>query len=159
MRLKNLGKDIRNAKYVCPLDLKKAHDKAVQKTIKKEVEEETDSPDFLLKELRYKESKRKFLGLAFSDGLIHIKLIESVKDMILEGKVMHHCVGHYYTREDSLVFSATINGKRIETVEVSISQMKVVQCSGVCNKITQYHNRIIQLVENNLSLIQSRVSA
>jgi DNA-directed RNA polymerase subunit RPC12/RpoP len=157
--LKYLGKDIRNAKYVCPMDLKKAHDKAVQKKIKKEVEEEIDSPDFLLKELRYKESKSKFLGLAFSDGLIHIKLIGSVKDMILEGKVMHHSVGHYYTREDSLVFSATIDGKRIETVEVSISQMKVVQCSGVCNKITQYHNRIIQLVENNLSLIQSRVSA
>lgn len=79
--------------------------------------------------------------------------------MILEGKVMHHCVGHYYTKEDSLVFSATVNGKRIETVEVSISQMKVVQCRGVCNKMTQYHNRIIKLVENNLSLIQSRVSA
>lgn len=157
--LKCLGKDIRNAKYVCPMDLKKAHDKAAQKKIKKEVEEEIDSPDFLLKELRYKESKSKFLGLAFSDGLIYIKLIGSVKDMILEGKVMHHCVGHYYTQEDSLIFSATINGKRIETVEVSISQMKVVQCSGVCNKITQYHNRIIKLVENNFSLIQSRVSA
>ena len=31
--LKCLGKDIRNAKYVCPMDLKKAHDKAVQKKI------------------------------------------------------------------------------------------------------------------------------
>ena len=33
--LKYLGKDTRNAKYVCPMDLKKEHDKAVQKKIKK----------------------------------------------------------------------------------------------------------------------------
>ena len=149
--LKYLGKDTRNAKYVCPMDLKKEHDKAVQKKIKKEVEEEINSPDFLLKELRYKESKSKFFGLVFTDGLITIKMIESVKDMILEGKVMHHCVGHYYTKEDSLIFSASINGKRIETIDVSISQMKVLQCKGVCNKMTQYHNRIIQLVERNIS--------
>lgn len=157
--LKYLGKDIRNAKYVCPADLEKEHDKAVRKKLIKEVEEEVNAPGFYLKELSYKKSKSKFLGLSFSDGLIDVRLIESVKDMILEGKAMHHCVGHYYTKEDSLIFSATINGKRIETVEVSISQMKVVQCSGVCNKKTQYHNRIIQLVENNFSLIQSRVSA
>lgn len=157
--LKYLGKDTRNAKYVCPMDLKKEHDKAVQKKIKKEVEEEINSPDFLLKELRYKESKSKFFGLVFTDGLITIKMIESVKDMILEGKVMHHCVGHYYTKEDSLIFSASINGKRIETIDVSISQMKVLQCKGVCNKMTQYHNRIIQLVERNISQIQGRLSA
>lgn len=157
--LKYLGKDTRNAKYVCPMDLKKEHDKAVQKKIKKEVDEETNSPDFLLKELRYKESKSNFFGLVFTDGLITIKMIESVKDMILEGKAMHHCVGHYYTKEDSLIFSASINGKRIETIEVSISQMKVLQCKGVCNKMTQYHNRIIQLVERNISQIQGRLSA
>ena len=157
--LKYLGKDTRNAKYVCPMDLKKEHDKAVQKKIKKEVEEEINSPDFLLKELRYKESKSKFFGLVFTDGLITIKMIESVKDMILEGKVMHHCVGHYYTKEDSLIFFASINGKRIETIDVSISQMKVLQCKGVCNKMTQYHNRIIQLVERNISQIQGRLSA
>lgn len=157
--LKYLGKDTRNAKYVCPMDLKKEHDKAVQKKIKKEVEEEINSSDFLLKELRYKESKSKFFGLVFTDGLITIKMIESVKDMILEGKVMHHCVGHYYTKEDSLIFSASINGKRIETIDVSISQMKVLQCKGVCNKMTQYHNRIIQLVERNISQIQGRLSA
>ena len=157
--LKYLGKDTRNAKYVCPMDLKKEHDKAVQKKIKKEVDEETNSPDFLLKELRYKDSKSNFFGLVFTDGLITIKMIESVKDMILEGKAMHHCVGHYYTKEDSLIFSASINGKRIETIEVSISQMKVLQCTGVCNKMTQYHNRIIQLVERNISQIQGRLSA
>ena len=79
--------------------------------------------------------------------------------MILEGKAMHHCVGNYYTREDSLILSATINGKRIETVEVSLSQMKVLQCRGVCNSNTEYHDRIIRLVEDNAGLIRQRMNA
>ena len=77
--------------------------------------------------------------------------------MILEGRAMHHCVGRYHTKKDSLILSATINGKRIETVEVSLSQMKVVQCRGVCNSNTEYHDRIIKLVEDNAEQIRQRM--
>ena len=97
--------------------------------------------------------------MSFSDGVICVKVIESVKDMILEGRAMHHCVGGYHTKKDSLILSATINGKRIETVEVSLSQMKVVQCRGVCNSNTKYHDRIIKLVEDNAEQIRQRMSA
>ena len=71
----------------------------------------------------------------------------------------HHCVGGYHTKKDSLILSATINGKRIETVEVSLSQMKVVQCRGVCNSNTKYHDRIIKLVEDNVEQIRQRMEA
>ncbi len=159
--LKYLGKDIRNMKYVCPQNLYYEHDKACKKVIEKELEKEIreNTPKFLSKEQCYLLSKGRFFGLSFSDGLIRVKVIESVKEMILEGKAMHHCVGNYYTREDSLILSATINGKRIETVEVSLSQMKVLQCRGVCNSNTEYHDRIISLVENNAELIRKRMSA
>ena len=70
----------------------------------------------LSKEHCYLLSKGRFFGLSFSDGVICVKVIESVKDMILEGRAMHHCVGRYHTKKDSLILSATINGKRIETV-------------------------------------------
>ena len=95
--------------------------------------------------------------MSFSDGVICVKVIESVRDMILEGKAMHHCVGGYHTKKDSLILSATINGKRIETVEVSLSQMKVVQCRGVCNSNTKYHDRIVALVDSNMNLIRKRM--
>lgn len=159
--LKYLGKDIRNMKYVCPQNLYHEHDKACKKVIEKELEKEIreNTPKFLSKEQCYLLSKGRFFGLSFSDGLIRVKVIESVKEMILEGKAMHHCVGNYYTREDSLILSATINGKRIETVEVSLSQMKVLQCRGVCNSNTEYHDRIISLVESNAELIRKRMSA
>mgnify|MGYP000296788918 FL=1 len=51
---------------------------------------------------------------------------------------MHHCVftNEYYLKADSLILSATIDGKRIETIEVSLKRMEVVQSRGVCNKNT-----------------------
>lgn len=79
--------------------------------------------------------------------------------MQLEGKLMHHCVGSYHKRTDSLILSATIDGKRIETVEVSLKTLKVVQSRGVCNKLTEYHERIVELVERNAELIRSRMVA
>ena len=58
---------------------------------------------------------------------------------------------------DSLILSATIDGKRIETIEVSLKTLKVVQSRGVCNSNTEYHDRIIRLVEDNAGLIQQRM--
>lgn len=50
-------------------------------------------------------------------------------------------------------------GQRIETVEVSLSQLKVIQSRGVCNKQTEYHDKIVQLVNDNMPLIQKRIAA
>jgi DNA-directed RNA polymerase subunit RPC12/RpoP len=157
--LKYLGKDVRNMKYVCPQNLSREHDKACRKVVERELEKEMNgnTPKFLSKEHCYLLNKGRFFGLSFSDGVICVKVIESVRDMILEGRAMHHCVGGYHTKKDSLILSATINGKRIETVEVSLSQMKVVQCRGVCNSNTKYHDRIIKLVEDNAEQIRQRM--
>ena len=37
--------------------------------------------------------------------------------------------------------------------------IKVVQCHGKYNKDTKYHNRIINLVNNNAKLIRKRMTA
>lgn len=99
-----------------------------------------------------------FFGLVFSDNLIFVKVIESVEEMETEGRLMHHCVGGYHNKVDSLILSATIDGKRIETIEVSLRTLKVVQSRGVCNSNTEYHDRIIRLVEDNAGLIQQRMN-
>ena len=44
--------------------------------------------------------------------------------------------------------------KRIETVEVDLQQMKVVQCYGACDKFTIYHDRIVSLVNDNMNIIK-----
>ena len=75
-------------------------------------------------EKQYLKAKGIFFGLAFTDSLICVKVIESVEEMAEEGRTMHHCVGGYHKRKDSLILSATIDGKRIETIEVSLKTLR-----------------------------------
>ena len=157
--LQHFGKDTNSPKYVCPSDLKAEHDKWVEKRNRQREREHTEQQRMkaIEDEKEYLKAKGIFFGLVFTDNLICVKVIESVEEMILEGKAMHHCVGGYHRRKDSLIFSATINGKRIETVEVSLKTLQVVQSRGVCNSNTEYHDRIITLVENNAELIRKRM--
>ena len=65
----------------------------------------------------------------------------------------------YYLKENSLILSATIEGRRIETIEVNLDTLKVVQSRGVCNKNTEYHEQIVNLVNANRELISRRMKA
>ncbi|MDL2212689.1 PcfJ domain-containing protein [Bacteroides sp. OttesenSCG-928-D19] len=155
--LRFFGKDLYNAKYVCPADLKAEHDRYMLKKAKADAQAELEKQ--LEKEAEFRAIKAKFFGLIFSDGRISVRVLESVQEIVAEGQAMHHCVGSYSTKEDSLILSATIDGKRIETVEVSISKLKVIQCRGLCNKNTEHHNQILSLVNNNMPLIEQRLAA
>lgn len=155
--LRFFGKDLYNAKYVCPTNLHAEHDRYMRKKAKADAQAELEKQ--LEKEAEYREAKSKFFGLVFSDGLISVRILESVADIVLEGKLMHHCVGSYHSKTDSLILSACIDGQRIETIEVSLSQLKVIQSRGICNKNTEHHSRIINLVESNIPLIEERLVA
>lgn len=154
-----LNKDIRNPKFTCPTDLKAAHDYWMQKKQKEEEkrDQEERREQALKDEAKFKKLKGKFFGIAFSDELITVNVLESVLDYLNEGAIMHHCVGGYALRENSLVFSARINGLRIETVEISLKTFEVVQCRGLQNHNTEYHKRIIDLVNKNMHLIKERL--
>lgn len=155
--LRFLGKDLHNAKYVCPTDLHAEHDRYMRKKAKADAQQEVEKQ--LEKEAEYRKAKEKFFGMMFSDGLISIHVLESVAEIILEGKMMHHCVGSYHSKADSLILSACIDGERIETIEISLSQLRVIQSRGVCNQNTKYHNQIIDLVNKNIPLIEQRLAA
>ena len=159
--LQHFGKDTNSPKYVCPIDLKAEHDKLVAKRNRQRERERTEQQRqrAIEDEKKYLKAKGIFFGLVFSDSLICIKVIESVEEMILEGKAMHHCVGGYHNKANSLILSATIDGKRIETIEVSLTTFEVVQSRGVCNENTEYHDRIINLVNSNVNLIRKRMNA
>ena len=68
------------------------------------------------------------------------------------GEKLHHCVFRceYYAKPDSIILSAhDLSGTRIETVEFSIKQGEVVQSRGMYNSDTEYHDRIVGLVNAN----------
>jgi DNA-directed RNA polymerase subunit RPC12/RpoP len=152
--LRFFGKDLHNAKYVCPADLKAEHDRYVQKKRDWQEQERRDKArkKAVEYEKTYKEMKSRFFGIRFTDGLINVRVLESVKEIMQEGDIMHHCVfvSDYHLKPDSLILSASIDGKRIETVELSLSTFKVLQSRGVCNRNTEYHDRIIELVQKNV---------
>ena len=64
-----------------------------------------------------------------------------------------------HLKENSLILSATIEGKRIENIEVSLRTLEVVQSRGMCNKNTEYHEQIVNLVNANRGLINRRMKA
>ena len=161
--LKRLGKDIHNPKYLCPKDLKAEHDRRHEELLRLREREEIEQKQqkAMEDEKRFKELKSKFFGICFTDGTIQVHVLESVQEHLEEGVSMHHCVfsNAYYLKEDSLILSATIEGKRIETIEVSLRTLEVVQSRGVCNKNTAYHEQIVNLVNANRGLISRRMKA
>lgn len=161
--LRAFGKDTNNAKYVCPDNLAQAHDKAVAKrnALRERARQEEQRRKALADEQRYRELKEGFFGLAFTDGIISVRVLESVREFYEEGKAMSHCVfsNAYYLKPDSLILSATIDGKRIETIEVALEKLQVVQSRGVYNSKTEYHDRIVALVNKNMAQIRKRIAA
>ena len=157
-----LGRDTHNAHYVCPEDLQQAHNeilrmlRARQEREQEEHKRQTAQED----EARFQKLKAPFFGVAFTDGIIQVRVLESVQEYIEKGQALHHCVftNEYHLKEKSLILSARIEGKRIETIEVSLETMKVIQCRGLQNKNTEYHDRIIDLVHRNIKQIQRCVA-
>lgn len=177
MMLKNLGKDIRNPKNICPQDFIEAHDRAnrmidakkdkaiAERMRQAEIAQREREQQQLLQEKEreeeFKALKSKFFGLVISDNEICVKVLESIDEYYEEGKKQDICVfgAGYYLKADTLILSARIDGQIVETVEVDLRTLKVVQCHGKYNKDTEYHDRIINLVNRNAKLIRERMTA
>ena len=164
--LDKCGKDIHNAKYICPINLKAEHDHWLKKA--NAIEQKRRDAERMAKakahEAEFYRNKSCYFGIVISDEDIEISVLDSLEAYKEEGNKMKHCVFQceYYAKTDSVILSAhDLLGNRIETVEFSLSQGKVVQSRGVCNSNTEYHDRIIRLVNENAHrfLEAKRVSA
>lgn len=161
--LQHFNMDTRNAKYVCPADLKKEHDKLLKRRNREEArQKEIDRMrEAQVWEKVYAQEKGRFFGVCFGNEHIVITVIQSVAEMAEEGKAMHHCVYSmgYYKRKESLILSAKDKeGNRIETIEINLKTFKVMQSRGVCNSDTPMHDEIIELVNRNMGMIRRAAS-
>ncbi|WP_281225554.1 PcfJ domain-containing protein [Flavobacterium aquiphilum] len=154
-------KDLSCSGFVCPDNLNAAHDRLVSK--KRAVQRKK----YLLQirseiqkaQVLYAQEKEPFFGLRFSQDNLSLYILENVKDFMEEGDLLSHCIftNEYYTKTDSLLFSAQLDNRPIETLELSLSKMKVIQCRGFKNKPSKYHKSILNLMEQNLYQIRSRL--
>lgn len=153
-----LGCDLNNPHFVCPDDMLHTYEWTMAAIGQRQAIENRE------REVRRKEDENasyvkyhsQYFGLTITDGTITCNILRSVQDFFEEGKAMHHCVyaNAYYKKPNSLIFSARINGKRVETVEFDLNQGKVIQAYGACDKFTIHHQRIVDLVNNNKHLIE-----
>ena len=155
--LRYFRKDLTNAHYVCPKNLKAEHDRLMvlkwkkQDQLKAEEKRQKaakDQSEFLLQ-------KSKFFDIAFHEGGLNIIVLNNVEEFIIEGDELHHCVftNEYYKKPESLILSARKDNKRIETIEVSLTKMDVIQSRGLCNQNSKYHDQIINMIRNNIHQI------
>lgn len=163
--MKYIGCDLSNPHFVCPENLLHTHDWAMQAaTALRAKNEAAADRDAELKRIKqeiacdeeYVKAHSRFFDMVISDDLISCHVLQSVQEFYEEGTAMHHCVyaNKYYEKQNSLILSARIDNKRIETVEVDLQQMKVVQCYGACDKYTLYHDRIVNLVNGSMNTIK-----
>ena len=154
--LEYLGLDTRSPHYICPANLDEAHQRITKLRYRKSEMERwaKEINDAEAYEPYFKATREQFFGMVLTDGEIEIKVIPTAKGIKEEGKAMHHCVGGYFNEPNSLILSATINGNRIETIEVDLTNYRLVQSRGLQNASTKYHNRIVDLVNDNLDTIR-----
>lgn len=151
-------KDLTNAYYVCPKNLKKEHDRLLKKQtrILEQRKLEEQKKEIEQAERVYSQHIARFKKLFLSDGLVKIRIIPSVHDVMEEGEYMHHCVfsGNYYNKKDTLLLSAKVNNERKETIEVNLTTCNIVQSRGRCNQNSEYHERIIKLLKREMYKIR-----
>lgn len=152
--------DTHNSHYVCPKDLQKEHDTLCRR--KKRIEEkrriEERKKEAAMWEEKYAKMKGAYFGICFGNENIQISVITSVADMAEEGEKLHHCVYTmgYYKKERSLILTARdTNGKRLETIEIDLKTLQIVQSRGLQNKPTPQHDEIVDLVKSNIHLIKN----
>lgn len=129
--LETLGKDLHSPVYICPDNLKVAHDhwynkiqyRRKKEMLKKAIEEAKKHEEV------YAENMSVFFGLNFKtkSGLT-IRTVTSAAEMAVEGKMMNHCVGWYWRKRDSLIMVCrTDKDDRIATIEVSLKDCSPAQ--------------------------------
>ena len=198
--LSYLKKDLNNSVYVCPKDLKKAHDLYMnrKRKITERIQMEHDYVSILKrlgeyndigfsfpsnlrsafhelqqrekllllekrkKELEkidkvYREFIKPFLGVEFCNNLIQIVPLKSIEEFITEGDTLKHCVytNEYFKKKNCLILSARIDGKPIETIELNLERMSIVQSRGLRNNATEHHDKIVSIVKRNISKIKN----
>lgn len=156
--LLHFNKDIHNAKYVCPTNLKKEHDRLVKK--KRDIQRKRDAERKRQQaqewETQFKALKGHLIGIVFQEDNLTIKTLDSVQEYLEEGDALHHCVftNEYFLKKESICLSARMKGEPVETIELSLKDMRIVQCHGNHNQPSKHHDKIIEAVNKNADIFR-----
>ncbi len=175
--LREMGKDLRNPKLICPENLKATHDEwqhrieakrdrvrerqARQRELADEQRYISNVKQMMQDQRRYKKAKSKFFDLIFTDKELSVKPLVSIQEFIDEGKLHHHCVFacKYFNRAESLIFHALIDNTSVATIEFNLQTLEIVQCRGKFNSKPEQYDRIVALINKNKGKIAKKLTA
>lgn len=152
-----LGKDCHNRVYVCPDDLRAAHDRWIALKARKENEIKIKKlkAEAKMHEKNYAERVGKYLDIVLHGKDYDIFVCPTVADMAEEGEHMHHCVyrmGYYKAERNSLIlFVRSKSGERISTLELNTRTWNIVQNRGVNNSVPANDNSVRNLVKRHIN--------
>jgi hypothetical protein len=166
--LREFEKDIRNPKFILPKNLKNAHNEYVAKKqariererAERELRRQVNERHLAEAEEALKNIKAEvFKDFSFKQGKIKIVALVDEEEVKKEGIVLKHCVhtNGYHKKSGILLMSARINGRRIETIEISLASYSIIQSRGFDNGPTEFHDEIIGIVRKNMGKISRLV--
>lgn len=155
-----LRKDLRSPKWICPDNLHKAHKWSQKKKREflRKSELERQIREMQIAQPDFSKHIKPFVDFVIRDKDLEIRPLLSIEEFKIEGEKLNHCVftNKYYNKNRSLILSARINGEPIETIEIYLETLQIAQSRGLNNKPTKYHDRIIELIEQNKHLIKKK---
>ncbi len=161
--LERMGRDLNSPSMIAPQDLKTAHDEYVEKVNRQRVKEqkEANRKKAEADQAKFEELKGRYIGLSMTDGTIRLHTLDSVAEYYDEGTKQHICVGSsgYYLKEDTLVFTATMGGRTIATVEISLKDFSIIQCRAFANGVCEYAEQIAGIINANKKMIAERTES
>ena len=143
--LRYLKKDIHNAHYVCPANLKTAHDNLYK---------ERRNTETRIEKKRYAERMAKYKDVVLSNKYVDIYVCPTVDAMKREGLMMNHCVyNNQYYKESKRCLILLVRGKKgepISTVELSTLDWRIKQNRGKKNAVPKYKATTEKLIVKNI---------
>ncbi len=111
-------------------------------------------------EINYQKFIEPLSDLEIHDKLISITPLKSIEEFKEEGTVLDHCVysNEYFKKKDCLILSSKIGQDHLETIEIDLNQMRIIQCRGKSNQNSSYHDRIVALVNKNIKIISQKIT-
>ncbi len=161
--LERCGKDILSPKYICPANLKEAHDEYIDKVnrLRQKEQREKERQQAIEDKARFEELKSRYFGMAMTDGEIEIHSIDTIDDYYEIGQRQSICCGSakYFLKEDTLTLTAYIGNKQIATLEISLDDCHIIQCRAFANQVCEYTEQIAGIINANKKMIAERKRA
>ena len=138
-----MGYDLNNSVYQHPRDLRAAHDKMVLEQNKEEIDKRMKEAEEKYPNIR-KKYRKLLKRYCYADDTYFIRPACSASEIVLEGRILHHCVGgdNYLGKHDrgtSYILMLRFRKKPKEpyiTIEIHAESGKILQWYGAYDKKT-----------------------